>query len=190
MTTNAQWRERRKDIPCTIEGCDQPSTAAKGMCPAHYYRARRGASLEEPVIRRESRKGKVCGVGGCDRKVYAVDLCAMHHARRLRTGDTGPAGPLKATKGSGSLDRSGYRVVTRADGSRVLEHRFVMEQHLGRYLWRWENVHHKNGRRADNRIENLEIWVKAQPAGQRPEDLVRWVVEHYRAEVEAVMAET
>lgn len=84
-----------------------------------------------------------------------------------------------AWKGGRHQDPKGYVRIympehPNAKGNYVLEHVLVMSELLGRPLKLNESVHHKNGIRNDNSPENLELWAKAHPPGQRISDLVEF----------------
>lgn len=80
--------------------------------------------------------------------------------------------------GMGSINRSGYKLISRKDhpnarkDGKIFEHVFVMSEYLKRPLSKVENVHHKNGNKLDNDIKNLELWTTKQPYGCRVKDLI------------------
>lgn len=92
--------------------------------------------------------------------------------------------PIRQPNGTGTISH-GYRTVAvpvelrhlTYGEKRTAEHRLVMAEALGRALWPDESVHHRNGNRLDNRLENLELWTRWQPSGQRVTDRVAHAVE-------------
>lgn len=107
----------------------------------------------------------------------------MHYQRVWKGGTVGEAGSRKRSNGSGTgwyIDHHGYvvrQITKNGKKCHTAQHRLVMEEHLGRSLFPSEEVHHKNGVKDDNRIENLELWSTSQPSGSRIEDLLTWAHE-------------
>jgi len=179
-----------------MDECDLP-VLAKGLCVKHYKRLRR---YGDPLIFKRIQKypiGARCAVEGCDRKVKGRGFCRLHLDRQREYGDPGPAGNINSKREKRSLSPgrtvtpSGYISIWQPDRKKyAMEHRLIMEAELGRPLEAFESVHHINGVKDDNRMENLEIWtgLGAQPKGQRVADLVAFVVGHYPNEVRAALA--
>lgn len=117
-----------------------------------------------------------CTADGCNSLIIkAKKLCNKHYKRLERNGH-----PLRVRRKGYTIDSFGYKRIKDPTGftkAYIMEHRFIMEQYLGRKLTEYENVHHLNGDRLDNRIENLELWNTRQPRGQRIQDKIEYAIE-------------
>lgn len=172
-----------KSIPeqqCSFSSCEKLVVVKSyGLCDGHYRQQHRGAELTPLKQWASPRTG--CDYPGCTNVHNAKGFCGGHYQQflsgvelsdlqRYGPGKWGPWKPLK----------SGYVARQRRIGGineSQLQHRVVMEEYLNRPLLAHENVHHMNGQRDDNRIENLELWSRAQPSGQRVEDKISWMIE-------------
>lgn len=160
---------KQNQQPCSYEGCPN-LCKAKGLCAKHYHRLSRHGDPAAGSTERNFKSGEPCLFPGCPKPSVQLGYCTTH-VNRLRRGI-----PLDYEPKGRYVSSSGY-VLILVNGKRVPEHRIVMEQHLGRTLVDDENVHHINGVRDDNRIENLELWSKSQPVGQRAVDKLAWAWE-------------
>lgn len=167
---------------CSVSWCDRPSLRQKrtttgpyaGLCQGHYQRRYLGTDMDKPWPPRIERG---CSILGCDGEHSAKGLCFFHYNRQYVPGERSKNG-----YGDKRLGSNGYTEVWMPDHPNavrgwLLEHRWVMEQQVGRTLSRDESVHHRNGITTDNRPENLELWASVHPSGQRVSDLVAFAQE-------------
>ena len=165
-----QWQKDNADL-CSFEPCEEPRYAL-GLCAFHYGQQRRCV----PLTRRKHREK--CEWEGCSLKHFAQGLCRVHHYRRRRGIDMNQPIRRRENVGAVRITTQGYVKVKIAQPDQwVVQHRDVMERHLGRPLYEHESIHHKNGDKADNRLMNLELWTTSHPYGQRVKDKVSWARE-------------
>lgn len=137
----------------------------------HYDRLRKNGTYKKRV--------PVCNWEGCQTtevipaRLAANRYCPEHFVKMWLD----PSTPITHRH----VSNYGYAIVT-VLGKPARENRLVMERHLGRRLTERENVHHIDGNKLNNSLENLELWVEDQPSGQRVADHIRWansIIERY-----------
>ena len=138
----------------------------------HLARKTRGQDMDAPP-KRMSKMGE-CSNPVCHEADVVKGFCMKCYRNNKLYGN--PNGKEKIS--SRHISSKGYvYMYDPIVKCNVLEHRKIMEENIGRKLFNHETVHHKNGNRSDNRIENLELWSSSQPSGQRVEDKVKWALE-------------
>ncbi len=99
-----------------------------------------------------------CGKKLSEERKKKISLFMKERFKNKENHPRWKGGKFELSTGYVVVNSQGHpNAMIRGSTAYMLEHRLVMEKKIGRYLERWETVHHINRIRNDNRIENLEL---------------------------------
>jgi len=165
-----------QEVPESVRAAFDFKSQRLKASPAHSKLSKRKMSIVRTCLRcGEKKRILVTYVRQAIKKGNLTGLCRPCSLATIpRNRATGENHWL--WKGGEITLSSGYIMLRRtnhpnAKNGYEFEHRLVMEEHLGRYLLPNETVHHKNGIKDDNGLENLELFSGNHSDGVRYEDM-------------------
>lgn len=144
--------------------------------------------MSKPNSTKPQRFSRTCQHSSCKRDISHMRAGALYCSQSCRTRSNykyekkgsspkkGTENPSSSPVGTRRKTKSGYITIKTETGFRP-EHSVIMESAIGRPLRKGETVHHRNGVKDDNRLQNLELWSSSHHPGQRVSDLVSHAVE-------------
>lgn len=174
-------------IPFNCEHCGKAATRRKGSESAHMFCSREcywRSDYRTEVVGAHNRQRNPnalqtvpCENCGTDVTRYISSAGKQSFCSRQCRWENRKKPHARQIKGGYVLVYVGRDYPNSIKSGHIFEHRKVMQDILGRPLLPEENVHHKNGVKDDNRPQNLELWTRSQPRGQRVEDKIEWARE-------------
>lgn len=161
-----EFQKASKIVPCAHCGTSFKKTYAK----------QKACSVECGNQLKMVDKGCVCKQCGTlfkrphgKQRMFCSNSCAMFNRENSPTGKAHP-------QGASFTNSNGY-IQVKTGSKWAMQHRVVVEENIGRALTEQERVHHKDGNRSNNSLDNLELWAmkgmsKKDPSGQRWSDLI------------------
>lgn len=166
MSENSSGRGKYERSAKTKE---RYSKAAKERWSRPEFRAKTQLSNRSPDMGWEEWQRVVpnaaCKISGCERVAKTIGLCKGHNLRLSKYGDVQADKPFRGSENR-RINKGGYVMIRVPQGTpgatgpkktHMLEHRYIVQEAVGRPLRRNETVHHRDGNRQNNSPENLEL---------------------------------